>query len=115
VAECKREDRVGGKDLVVDALELVLGFVLDEGSSCAGGVDIVHVLVLVLAGSPEGEVLLRRHGVLREWRSVSGRRQHRVGCMSSVVPEVHGLALRIEVLELLVLVHAVVSPKRVVA
>ena len=105
---------VGAEDLVVDALALVLVFVLEEGSSFAGGVDVVHILVLMLAGSPEGEVLLRRHGGLREWRSVGGRRQHRVGGMSSVVPEVHGLVLRLAVLELLGLVHAVVPPTRVV-
>jgi hypothetical protein len=34
--------------------------------------------------------------------------------MSSVVPEVHGLVLRLAVLELLGLVYAVVPPTRVV-
>jgi hypothetical protein len=95
----------GAENLVVDVLALVLVFVLEEGSSFAGGVDVVQVLVFVLAGSPEGEVLLRRHGVLREWRSVGGRRQHRVSSVGSVVPEVDGLVLRLAVLlEVLVLV-----------
>lgn len=105
----------GAESLVVDVLALVLVFVLEEGSSFAGGIDVVQVLVFVLAGSPEGEVLLRRHGVLREWRSVGGRRQHRVSSVGSVVPEVDGLAHRLAVLlEVLGLVYAVVPPTRVV-
>jgi len=100
---------------VVDVLALVLVFVLEEGSSFAGGVDVVQVLVFVLAGSPEGEVLLRRPSVLREWRSVGGRRQHRVSSVGSVVPEVDGLVLRLAVLlEVLILVYSVVPPTRVV-
>jgi hypothetical protein len=106
---------VDGAEDLVDALALVLVFVLEEGSSFAGGVDVVHILVLMLAGSLEGEVLLHRHGIVREWRSVSGRRQYHISSVGSVVPEVDGLALRLAVLlEVLGLVYAVVPPTRVV-
>jgi hypothetical protein len=105
---------VGAENLVVDALELVLIFVLEEGGSFPGGVDVVHVVVLVITGSPEGEVLLHRHGVLSEWRGVRGRRKHHIDDVSSIVPEVHGLPVSLAVLELLVFVHTVVPPTRVV-
>ena len=59
-------------------------------------------------------MFLYRHGVVGGRRSVCGRRQHCISGVSAVVPEVHGLAIGLEVLEVPVFVHAVVPPMRIV-
>jgi hypothetical protein len=99
------------RHLLLRVVVVVLIFVLAEGGSFAGGVDVVLVIVLVLASSLEGEVLLHRHGVVSGRRSVCGRRQHCISSVGSVVPEAHILAV---ILEVSVFVHAVVPATRVV-
>ena len=77
----------------------IAGIVLAEGGSFASGVDVVLLVVLVLASSLEGEVLLHRQGVVSGRRDVCGRRHHRVGSVNSVVPEAHVLAIGLAMLE----------------
>ena len=102
------------RHLLLRVVVVVLIFVLAEGGSFAGGVDVVLIIVLVLASILEGEVLLHRHGVVSGRRSVRGRRQHCISGVSAVVPEVHGLAIGLAVLEVPVFVRTVVPATRVV-
>ena len=47
----------------------------------------------------EGKVFLHLHVVVGGRRSVCGRGQYRISSVSSVVPEVHVLAIRLAILE----------------